>query len=272
MASSSSLAPEKMALLAFRAVFHSSDSPKVFYFSVLMMSAARRTGVSARSTTCHPDGRVSIFHPRQPVVVLPSNRSRHPAARSAGVSVLRDACARAAGGSATTRQATSRVTAVGCFTWAPGMGENRDQHYAPRRAKGSWLRLKRSVGQARALLEPGLHGAARPLAAGDYENGVVPGDRADDFRPPGRVERETECLCAAGRRLEHEQRTHAVERHERGGQELLEVRSHRPPRSPLGRRRVVRPAVRRRDLGEPQLRSEERRVGKECRSRWWPYH
>src|SRR5438445_3663155 len=48
---------------------------------------------------------------------------------SAGVSVLRDACARAAGGSATTRQATSRVTAVGCFTWAPGMGENRDQHY-----------------------------------------------------------------------------------------------------------------------------------------------
>ena len=22
----------------------------------------------------------------------------------------------------------------------------------------------------------------------------------------------------------------------------------------------------------PVLRSEERRVGKECRSRWWPYH
>src|SRR2546429_9906573 len=22
----------------------------------------------------------------------------------------------------------------------------------------------------------------------------------------------------------------------------------------------------------PELRSEERRVGKECRSRWWPYH
>src|SRR5687768_17730027 len=30
------------------------------------------------------------------------------------------------------------------------------------------------------------------------------------------------------------------------------------------------------DLAEaaplPELRSEERRVGKECRSRWWPYH
>src|SRR2546428_10559096 len=204
-----------------------------------MMSAARRTRVSAPSTTCHPDGRVSIFHPRQPVVVLPSNRSRHPAARSAGVSVLRDACARAAGGSATTRQATSRVTAVGCFTWAPGMGENRDQHYAPRRAKGSWLRLKRSVGQARALLEPDLHRAARPLAAGDYENGVVPGDRADDFPPPGRVERETECLRSAGPRLDHEQRAHTVDPHERGGQELLEEPAHRPPPPPPRRLRVL---------------------------------
>src|SRR3989454_672448 len=129
-----------MPLLPFGAIFHSSDSSKFLNFSVVMMSAARRPRVSAPSPPCHPDGRVSIFPPRQPVVVLPSNRSRHPAARSAGVSVLRDACVRAAGGSATTRQATSRVTAVGCFTWAPGMGENRDQHYAPRRAKGSWLR------------------------------------------------------------------------------------------------------------------------------------
>src|SRR6266511_2594792 len=24
--------------------------------------------------------------------------------------------------------------------------------------------------------------------------------------------------------------------------------------------------------GEKPIRSEERRVGKECRSRWWPYH
>jgi len=26
------------------------------------------------------------------------------------------------------------------------------------------------------------------------------------------------------------------------------------------------------DLKDPSLRSEERRVGKECRSRWSPYH
>src|SRR5215217_9228667 len=26
------------------------------------------------------------------------------------------------------------------------------------------------------------------------------------------------------------------------------------------------------DEGLPGVRSEERRVGKECRSRWWPYH
>ena len=28
----------------------------------------------------------------------------------------------------------------------------------------------------------------------------------------------------------------------------------------------------RRRIGKTQLRSEERRVGKECRSRWSPYH
>src|SRR5690349_23332497 len=26
------------------------------------------------------------------------------------------------------------------------------------------------------------------------------------------------------------------------------------------------------DVSRPQVRSEERRVGKECRSRWWAYH
>src|SRR5256885_12578097 len=30
--------------------------------------------------------------------------------------------------------------------------------------------------------------------------------------------------------------------------------------------------TRRRTRGSPAGRSEERRVGKECRSRWWPYH
>ena len=27
-----------------------------------------------------------------------------------------------------------------------------------------------------------------------------------------------------------------------------------------------------RSIGKARARSEERRVGKECRSRWWPYH
>src|SRR2546430_12830753 len=124
-----------MPLLPFGAIFHSSDSSKFLNFSVVMMSAARRTRVSAPSTTCHPDGRVSIFHPRQPVVVLPSNRSRHPAARSAGLGVLRDACAPAAGSSATATPAASNVAAVGCFTWATGTGAIQELHYAPRLAK-----------------------------------------------------------------------------------------------------------------------------------------
>src|SRR5256886_13341716 len=44
-------------------------------------------------------------------------------------------------------------------------------------------------------------------------------------------------------------------------------------------RRLLRRHVGRRADGEPERRecaagdrSEERRVGKECRSRWWPYH
>src|SRR5256885_1761220 len=52
------------------------------------MSPAAATRVSAPFTTCHPDGSESILKPRQPAVVLPSNRSRQPAARSADVSVL----------------------------------------------------------------------------------------------------------------------------------------------------------------------------------------
>src|SRR5687767_15356716 len=37
----------------------------------------------------------------------------------------------------------------------------------------------------------------------------------------------------------------------------------------VGDRRGVRAL---REPGEAEGRSEERRVGKECRSRWWPYH
>src|SRR2546421_4430819 len=43
----------------------------------------------------------------------------------------------------------------------------------------------------------------------------------------------------------------------------------RPPGRPLG---TSRPADRRISVTRPAPRSEERRVGKECRSRWSPYH
>src|SRR2546430_5289069 len=69
-------------------MFHSSDSSKFLNFSFVMMSAAGLTRFSVPSTTCHPDGSESIFHPRHPAVVFPSNSRRQPAARSSGVSVL----------------------------------------------------------------------------------------------------------------------------------------------------------------------------------------
>ena len=77
-------------------MFHSSVSSKFLNFSVVTMSAAGRTRVSAPSATCHPDGSESIFHPRHPAVVLPSNSRRHPAARSSGLSVLSCAAGRPA--------------------------------------------------------------------------------------------------------------------------------------------------------------------------------
>src|SRR5437660_10940145 len=45
---------------------------------------------------------------------------------------------------------------------------------------------------------------------------------------------------------------------------MREVREKGASRADLQRRRD--------SLGDREMRSEERRVGKECRSRWWPYH
>src|SRR2546425_8450609 len=61
-------------------MFHSSDSSKLAYFSLVMMSPADATRVRAPSTTCHPDGIESFLKPRQPAVVLPSNSSFQPGA------------------------------------------------------------------------------------------------------------------------------------------------------------------------------------------------
>ena len=44
------------------------------------------------------------------------------------------------------------------------------------------------------------------------------------------------------------------------------------PANYLGMRLIELPALRRRSLETLLCRSEERRVGKECRSRWSPYH
>src|SRR3989475_12457580 len=62
-----------------------------------------------------------------------------------------------------------------------------------------------------------------------------------------------------------------------------DLREHRPGyaagraagiRSPLAEARMTKADIRAaaRALGIPVWRSEERRVGKECRSRWSPYH
>src|SRR5690349_12972191 len=110
------------------------------------------------------------------------------------------------------------------------------------------LRSCRKPGE---LLEAGKDGAAGALAASDDEHGVVPRDGADDFVPPRGIEGEPECLRSAGGGLHDEQRAHAVDRDEQRREELLEVRPDGG--AALERRRVMRPAVRGRDLGEPQL-------------------
>ena len=46
----------------------------------------------------------------------------------------------------------------------------------------------------------------------------------------------------------------------------------RPPRAVRGRCACGQAGRQGRARGHAQLRSEERRVGKECRSRWSPYH
>src|SRR5207302_1249654 len=179
-----------MPLLPFGETFHSSVSSKFLNFSVVMMSAAGRTRWRVPSRTPHPDGIVSIFHPRQPVVLSPSNKTRQPAARSSGLRML-----------------------------------------------------SRSV----------------PLPACKPEDGVVPRDRPDDLRPAGGADAESERLGAPRRCLQHEQGADPVQRHERRGQELLQLRPDRRPG--LGRRSIVRAAVRRRDLGEPQVTDVARQRG-----------
>src|SRR5947209_17411457 len=186
-------------------MFHSSDSSKFLNFSFVMMSAAGLTRFSVPSTTCHPDGSESIFHPRHPAVVLPSNSRRQPAARSSGVSVLSGAalpaepacCEPAAPGAASqvpARHAPSRLIAVRWFTcsssrqvsggWASMLRYARGSGKVGRKARASSGQRRGSRGKTRELLEAALHGPPGALAPGDDQHGDVPRDGPDDLLPP----------------------------------------------------------------------------------------
>src|SRR5438552_2364256 len=149
-------------------MFHSSVSSKFLNLSVVMMSAARRTRVSSLSLTPHPDGIVSIFHPRHPTVEWPSYSRRQPAAPSAAVSVLTatgplvaPACwARVGHGAAL--QAASRYFGQAQLADVPGQGRLGDvEPLGPEQL--TQLLLTRDLSRADDLqngrVALGLHGA-----------------------------------------------------------------------------------------------------------------
>src|SRR5256712_3870676 len=201
-------------------MFHSSVSSKFRNLSRVMMSLAVFTRVSAPSTTCQPGGTESRLYPRHPAVVLPSNSRRQPAERSAAVNVLSAAgplavpacCAKLGRGAAVraaaAQAASSRIRVTRVMT--------------------GFTSPPRLVGNSSQLLDTRLHGASSALALGNDEDRVVARNRADDLRPPGRVERQAECLRAAGGRLHHEQRTDAIDGDQHGGGPV-------PPGRPGGR-------------------------------------
>src|SRR6266540_2882489 len=132
----------------------------------------------------------------------------------------------------------------------------------------------RDIGRGRGLLatERRVEYVAEPVAgAADHDGGDHEHDAGAGRDPPRRVEVVAPLLDhpAPGRRgrldaepeegqrrLEHDgaRQLEGGDHHERGqhvGQDVAQDDAHR---------------------GAAELRSEERRVGKECRSRWSPYH
>src|SRR6266516_1389507 len=124
--------------------------------------------------------------------------------------------------------------------------------------RGSTLR---SVGEAGKLLEAGLDRTPGALAAGDDQDRVVPRDRPDDLLPARPVDRETQRLRAARRRLDDEQRPHPIHGDEHRGEELLQVRADAG--AALERRRVMGAPVGGGDLGEAKITDipRQRRLG-----------
>src|SRR2546429_8428275 len=192
-------------------MFHWRVSSKFLNLAVVMIWAAGPPRVSSPSLTPHPDGIVSIFHPRQPTVEWPSNRRRQPAARSAAVSVLRatgplvaPACWARLGRGAAIKAGSSAKRITG-FTSPPRSGRKWGVNSTLRQGAPEVARLPRLlVGNTGQLLETRLHRATSTLAPGNHEDGVVARDRSDDFRPPRGVDGETEALGAAGGRLHHQ--------------------------------------------------------------------
>src|SRR5207245_2349114 len=102
-------------------MFQSSDSSKLPYLSLVMMSPADATRVRAPSTTCQPEGIESFLKPRQPVVVLPSNRGFQPGAHP--LTGTKPA--------ATRQTAATRKIFPGFIGASEGMVKVRAQDYLP---------------------------------------------------------------------------------------------------------------------------------------------
>ncbi len=67
---------------------------------------------------------------------------------------------------------------------------------------------------------------ALPLSAGDDEYRVVAGDRPEDFRPLGLIERLRHRAGSATRRFDDEQRSDAIQSDQKRRQHLPQIGSH----------------------------------------------
>ena len=108
-----------------------------------------------------------------------------------------------------------------------------------------------------------LAAAPRAVAA----QGLPPdpaAERAEALRLAGRPWHAAETLLAAAAREAHPNAAFIVE----GAEAELHARRYDRARSLL----IGQPWLEDYGRGEALARSEERRVGKECRSRWSPYH
>src|SRR2546422_11092916 len=155
----------------------------------------------------------------------------------------------------------------------------------PPRAR-RWRRSRRVLGAGRGDREAAAAGARGGHAGGRPWSAVRPGSgrraSARPRPPPGEAHRQGRPLPpppggAAERLPGIAGIARLSARHGEGGRHHPRARDRALPAAPLsaaaGRRRHRGgEAARRGTLAVESSRSEERRVGKECRSRWSPYH